>query len=114
MYIQQIEDLLIRFWSTLKSEREKKKNQKKPHRHSPFPQYREDASCAFMANQPRDVVERFYSEKGRENHEQENQKTQLLYNRDKAWCLLAGLIFSLYEEDFPGERRQGRGGVKLL
>ena len=40
-----------------------------------------------MANQPGDVVERLHSEKRREEHEKEKQKTlmQSLYNQGKAW-----------------------------
>lgn len=58
-----------------------------------------------MANQPRDVVERLHSEKEREEHEKEKQKTlmQSLYNQGQAWHLSAALILCLYEETLPRE-----------
>lgn len=68
MYTQQIEDLLIGFLSALKSGRGKKME------YSLLPQKGEDASCAFMTNQPGDVVERLHSEKKRGEHEKEKQK----------------------------------------
>lgn len=65
-----------------------------------------------MANQPRDVVERFHSEKRREEHEKEKQKTlmQSLYNQRKAWYHLAGLILCLYEEAPLWRKQKGTWG----
>lgn len=89
------------------------KEGKKMELDSLLPQKGEDASCAFMANQPGDVVERLHSEKRRGEHETEKQKnnslTQSPHNQGKAGDLPAALIQWFYEETLPGEGRQTRG-----
>ncbi len=69
-----------------------------------------------MANQPRDVVERLHSEKRREEHEKEKQKTlmQPLYNHGEARHLLAGLILCLYEEASLWGKEKGKWETNIL
>lgn len=76
--------------------------------YSLLPEKGEDASCAFMANQPGDVVERLHSEKRRGEHKTEKQKnyslTQSAHNQGKAGHLPAALIQWFYKETFMKRR----------